>query len=204
MKLVATLAFAVGAMVSFVADAATFQYKISNSPANAFTQDGGLSGHKIFAGIEGTFAISYESGGLGGSVVLSQLDLYLVNVTENFDLPHFDIGDFEGTPIQDYMSHDLEGSPVFGVSPANAIQFAAPQTPTNEGVIVTEPYSWMGVEDGEGVATVRLFTRLTPLATIDGPTVTFLPLTATAVPEPASVALAGVSLLALAALRRRK
>lgn len=204
MKLLAMLAFAVVAMASLAAEAATFQYKISNSPANAFTRDGGLSGHKIFAGIEGTFAITYESGELGGSVVLSQLDLHLVNVTENFDLPHFDIGDLEGTPIQDYMSHDLEGSPVFGVSPANAIQFATPQIPTNEGVIVTEPYSWMGVEFEGADTTVRLFTRLTPLTTIDGPTVTFLPLTATPVPEPASVALAGVSLLSLAALRRRK
>src|SRR5690606_8963570 len=117
---------------------------------NAFTQNGGLSGHKIYAGIEGTFAIAYESGELGGSVVLSQLDLHLVNVTENFDLPHFDIGDLEATPIQDYMSHDLEGSHQFGISPATAIQFATPQIPTPEGVIVTEPYSWMGVEFGEG------------------------------------------------------
>jgi hypothetical protein len=34
--------------------------------------------------------------------------------------------------------------------------------------------------------------------------VTFLPLTATLIPEPASVALTGVAFLSVAALRRRK
>lgn len=201
MKLIPALAFAVIATAALVADGATFQYKISNSPTNAFTQYGGLSGHTIFAGLEGDFAITYET---NTSPVLSSFNLRLVNVSENFSIPQLDVSSLEGKPLRDFMSHDLEGSSEFGVSPANTIGFVTPVTATPNGMIVTEPNSSMSFEFGQDGGIVRLYTQLTPLGTIDGPRVTFEPLTATLVPEPATIGLAGGATLALAALRRRK
>jgi hypothetical protein len=198
MKLIATLAFAVGAMVSLVVDAATVQYKISNSPSDAFTQHGGLSGHRIFAGIEGTFAISYQA---GESPILSDLDLRLVNVTENFDLPHFNIADFEGTPIEVFMSHDLEGSAAFHYMPGSFAQFALPQLQWPPLTIITAPYSSMRVDFVGELAMVYLGSMLTPLGTLDGGSVAFDPLTATLVPEPAALVLAGTAMLGFALCR---
>lgn len=195
MKLLPAIAFAVGLSVATLAGATTLQFRIADTPANSLTYRGGLSGHVISAGIEGTFSITYPS---VGTPTLTTLDLFLVNVSENFELPPFDIDDLEGSPIQDFMSHDLEGSGSYGLTSGWAIQFDSPVLPT-----MTEPYSFMRV-DWTDPTTVHLFSQLMPAGTLDGPTVTFLPLAATLIPEPSSLCIAGAGLAFLASLRRRK
>ncbi len=200
MKLLPILAFAVSLSMASLAGAMTFQFRIADTPANSFTYSSGLSGHVVSAGIEGTFSITSPP---IGAPTLSSLDLFLVNVSENFEVPSFDIADLEGSPIQNFMSHDLKGSASYGFTHGWAIQFAAPIPPTTPDVILTDPHSLMIVDWTDSMI-VSLFSRLTPVGTLDGPTVTFLPLTATAVPEPASLGVAMVAVGGVAAFARRR
>ena len=199
LPLAALLLFFIGSQ----ANAETLRFTISESPANAFLLWGGLSGHEISASIAGTFSITKLP---NMPAELSDFDLRLSNVTENFALAHFDIQTYENKPLRDLLPIDIQsltGQP--SVMPNTYFVFARPSIFNPEVVSLdVPPTAAMTVVVLGNSATVVLSARLRSPRVLDGPSLRFQPLTASVVPEPATIALAGVYSLALAALRRRK
>lgn len=179
MKLVALPAFLIAASITTLAHTTTITYRITDAPSYAVTyySDPSNLRHRVTAGIEGAFSITYEQ---DSPPALSSFRLFLRNVSQNFEVPGLDIDDFEGKPVQGIMSHDLEGAPSTASSSANVISFLAPYDPPP---VNGQPVSSMRVDFGDRNSIVRLSSLFTPAGGPPGPFVVFQSLTATLVPE---------------------
>lgn len=202
LRVLGTLLFATTALTLPQARAGALFFEVTESQADAFQLSGGLSGHVITAAIAGTFSITNEP---GSGIRLDDFNLRLVNVSENFALPHFDVSSYENKPLQDLLPLDMETLPSLGSVPYGRLfVFAEPLFTLPDRPIYQGPTVSMRVDSEGGEARIKLASRLTALGTLDGPTVMFKPIIASVVPEPAALSLCAVGIAAFAALRRRR
>jgi hypothetical protein len=190
------------ALFSTSVQAATLQFQIADSPPDAFKLKGGLSGHTISAALTGGFSITTEP---GQSARVHDFDLRLTNVTENFDLPNFDVEDYENAPLQDFLPLDIESLPSHPATTSTWLYFVPAEyfEPFNTvEVIPRSPTTAMLVTITGNTAAVYLSARLTDMFVLDGPGLLFEPLSARVIPEPSAIAVASGCLLGLAVGRR--